>query len=135
MECTGASQEKRAIWSGTTKDFKVIANGIGKSSMQHLCIGVTVKSFLRISLHVSQRRELSGARYHNRAHRCGGSHPGLGEPGKTSQCRSSLWSSRGIEQRPKKYYRMQQRQTVVRETKNRIHVTPDRSSRHPHLPI
>lgn len=102
MECTGASQEKRAIWSGTTKDFKVIANGIGKSSMQHLCFGVTINSFLRISLYLSQRKELPGARYGNRDHRCVGSHPVEGEPGKTSQCRSSLWSSRGIEQRPQK---------------------------------
>lgn len=32
MECTGASQEERATWSGTAKHLKVMANGIGKSS-------------------------------------------------------------------------------------------------------
>jgi len=62
LECRVASQEERATWSGTAKHFKAMANGIGKSLMQHLCIGVTVKSFLRISLHVSQRRELPWAR-------------------------------------------------------------------------
>jgi len=34
----------------------------------------------------------------------------------------------------KKYYRMQE-SNVLREAKHRIHVTPDRSSRHPHLPF
>jgi len=69
---------------------------------QYLRIGGTVKSFLRISLHVSKRWELSGARWGKRAQRWVGTHPVEGEPGKTSQCRNSLCSSGGIEQRPQK---------------------------------
>jgi len=82
---------------------------------------------------VSKRRELPGARYGNRAHRCVGSHPVEGEPGKASQCRSSLRLSRGIEKRPQKILQDATESNVLREAKHRIHVTPDRSSQHPHL--
>jgi len=106
MECTGASQEERATWSGTAKHFDVTANGIGKSSAplhwRHH------QEFLRMSSHVSKRRELPGVDTVTGPRRCVGSHPVKGEPGNTSQCRSSLWSSRGIGKRPQKYYRMKQ---------------------------
>jgi hypothetical protein len=64
---------------------------------------------------MSKRQEVPGDRQAERAHRCVGSHMAGGEPGGTGQCGSVLVVIWGIQQRPQKDHRMQQRQRVLRE--------------------